>query len=541
MPMPYRVTGVTRLPARRLALAAASLPAVAALLIASCTGTGSGSAATSASHGANAPATGTASGATLGVAAPAVHWHSCTVAGAQMRCAKIRVPLDYRHPRGRKIQLALAMVPATAPASQQEGDMLVNPGGPGASGLSLAPVIAAGLSPSVASRYNIVGFDPRGVGSSVPALHCDPSFFKGVRPDYIPANKASELVLEKRARAYARGCEQRFGWLLPYLTSVNMARDMDLIRAALHQRQISYYAYSYGTYLGEVYGTLFPQRVKRMVLDSTIDPRGVWYADNIAQDYAFQGRLEAFFSWIAAHHDVYGLGTTQSAVQAAWYRARDRLAAHPIQGSSGPMIGADEFDDTFLQGGYLDTLWPGLAGAMAAYLHSGSTLQMISQYQQLGAQKENEFAIYNAVECNDVNWPRSWAKWDADTRRVYRTAPFQAWDNAWFNAACAFWPLKGPAQPLQIKGTGLPGILMVQGTLDAATPYRGALVARRLLPSARMVVVANGGNHGQSLSQPPNTCVDGYVNRYLASGALPQGSGLVNATCPALPPPSPTG
>jgi pimeloyl-ACP methyl ester carboxylesterase len=145
------------------------------------------------------------------------------------------------------------------------------------------------------------------------------------------------------------------------------------------------------------------------------------------------------------------------------------------------------------------------------------------------------------VECSDVNWPRNWAKWNSDTRRVYRTAPFQAWDNAWFNASCAFWPVRGPAHPLQIRGAGLPGILMIQGTLDAATPYAGAQTAHRLLPSARMVVVVGGGNHGQSLAQPPNTCVDGYLNRYLATGALPSRPGLVNATCPALPPPSATG
>jgi pimeloyl-ACP methyl ester carboxylesterase len=165
----------------------------------------------------------------------------------------------------------------------------------------------------------------------------------------------------------------------------------------------------------------------------------------------------------------------------------------------------------------------------------------VLDYHAVGGQNENEFAVYNAVECSDVNWPRNWARWDADTRRVYRTAPFQAWDNAWFNAACAFWPVHGPSRPPQIHGAGLPGILMIQGTLDAATPYPGAQRAHRALPTARMVVVEGGGNHGQSLTQPPNTCVDNYLNQYLATGALPQRPGLVNATCPALAPPSPSG
>jgi len=451
------------------------------------------------------------------------------------------VPLDYRHPSCRKITLALSIVPATAPAGKQQGDLLVNPGGPGGPGRYLAAVIAFSLDHTVASEYNIIGFDPRGVGASVPALHCDPSFFAGVRPDYIPASQAAEQALIGRAKTYAADCEHRFGWLLPHMTTADAARDMDSIRAALGQQKISYLGYSYGTYLGQVYATMFGNRVRRMVLDSTVDPRGAWYADNISQDYAFEGRIQAFFSWIAAHSGFYRLGTTRAQVQQAWYRARAQLAARPISGPSGPMIGPDEFDDTMLQGGYNSSDWPGLAGALAAYLHTRSARPMINEYRALGGQNENEFAVYNAVECSDVTWPRDWAKWDADTRRVYRTAPFEAWDNAWFNAACAFWPVHGPAQPLAIKGAGLPPILMIQGSLDAATPYPGAQAAHRLLPSARMLVVEGGGNHGQSLSQPPNLCVNNFLNAYLGTGALPHHHGLVNATCPALPAPSPNG
>jgi pimeloyl-ACP methyl ester carboxylesterase len=528
MSLPQRV----RRPGRASARYALTVALAALLTVAGCTSGGAPGQA-----GASSPA-GEPSAATE---AGPLTWHSCTVSGASAQCARLRVPVNYAHPTGRTLTLALAMIPATAPPSQQLGDMLVNPGGPGAPGRSLAVQIAYGLSQQVASRYNIIGFDPRGVGASVPELHCDRSFFAGVRPDYIPASAHAEAVLQARAENYAQDCQRRFGWLLPYMTTEDVARDMDSIRAALGQRQISYFAYSYGTYIGQVYATMFPGRVKRMVLDSVVDPTGVWYADNIAQDYAFQGRIQAFFSWVASHNAVYGLGTTRAQVNRAWHQARARLAAHPVTGPGGPLIGPDEFDDTFLQGGYENGLWPGLAAALAAYLHSGSTRQLVVDFHAVGGQNENEFAVYNAVECADVNWPRNWAKWNADTRRVYRTAPFQAWDNAWFNAACAFWPVHGPARPLQIRGAGLPGILMIQGTLDAATPYAGAQRAHRLLPTARMVVVEGGGNHGQSLSQPPNTCVDGYLNHYLATGALPQRPGPVNATCPALPPPSPSG
>ena len=192
------------------------------------------------------------------------------------------------------------MIPATAPPAQRQGDLLVNPGGPGGSGRYLAAAVAYGLNRTVASEYNIIGFDPRGVGASVPALHCDPSFFAGARPNYIPASQAAEQVLINRAKMYAADCERRFGWLLPYMTTVDAARDMDSIRAALGQSKISYFGYSYGTYLGQVYATLFPHRVRRMVLDSTVDPAGAWYADNISQDYAFEARIQAFFAWVAA-------------------------------------------------------------------------------------------------------------------------------------------------------------------------------------------------------------------------------------------------
>jgi pimeloyl-ACP methyl ester carboxylesterase len=454
-----------------------------------------------------------------------------------MRCASLSVPLNYADPGGRKITLALSEIPATAPAAQRQGVLLVNPGGPGAPGLSFAASTASGLAPSVAAQYDVVGFDTRGVGASVPSLSCQASFFAKPRPGYVPASAAAEQVLINRARGYAAGCERNFGWLLPHMTTEDLARDMDSIRVALGQRQISYYGVSYGTYLGQVYATLYPQRIRRMVLDSVVDPAGAWYADNLDQDYAFQGRMTAFFAWIAADDAVYHLGATEAAVNATFSTTMARLARQPISGPSGPLIGPDELSDTFLIGGYSNSWWPDLASALSSYLHGGSGSELVTLYRQVGQQNENEFAVYTAVECSDVSWPRTWAKWDADTRRVFRTAPFEAWGNTWFNAACAFWPVHGPATPVHIDGAGLPPILMLQGTLDAATPYQGALVARRLLPSARMVVVEGGGNHGQSLASPPNACVNGYLNRYLAAGALPADPSLVSATCPALPAP----
>ena len=466
--------------------------------------------------------------------ASALDWKACGGQLSGLKCATLRVPLNYADPGGRKITIALSMLPATAPAARQQGVMLVNPGGPGASGRSFASWGTSTLSPQVRAEYDIVGFDPRGVADSVPALSCDPNFFTGVRPDYIPASAAAEQVLLGRAKAYAAGCEKRYGWFLPYETTANAARDMDQIRQSLGVKQVTYYGVSYGTYLGEVYGTLFPASVRRMVLDSSVDPTGAWYADNIAQDYAFQGRIQAFFAWIAKYDSHYHLGSTTAAVQASYDKIRGMLKQHPVSGQ----VGEDELDDTIVQAGYASAYWPSFAQALSDYLNGGDGAELVADYQQAGMTPENEFAVYNAVECADVNWPRNWSKWQADTEKVGKSAPFYAWDNAWFNAACAFWAVKGPDQPFQVNGSKLPPVLMLQGTLDPATPYAGAQDAHGLLPTARMVVVEGGGNHGQSLQTPADNCVLGYLDNYLSDGTVPSKPGLVNATC--APPAAPT-
>jgi pimeloyl-ACP methyl ester carboxylesterase len=509
---------------RSVAVLLAAVPAVIALAATGCSGSSGGSSG--------------------GAASGKLSWHSCpgvaggAPGGSQLQCASLQVPLKYSDPGGRKITLALSEVPATAPAAQQQGALLVNPGGPGAPGRAFAASVAAGLETSVAARYDIVGFDTRGVGASVPQLSCDPSFFSKPRPNYVPSSQAAENVLVNRARQYAADCQRRFGWLLPNMTTKDLARDMDAIRSALGVRQISYYGASYGTYLGQVYATLFPHRVRRMVLDSIINPQGAWYADNISQDYAFQGRMQSFFQWIAANQSSFHLGSTEAQVYATINATMARLARHPISSNGSPLIGPDELSDTLLSGGYYDFLKPYLATALADYVRGGQASGLISLYRQFGQQNENEFAVYTAVECSDVAWPRSWAFWNSDTRKVSAKAPYETWGNAWFNAACAFWPVRGPAKPEKIGAAGLPPILLLQGSLDGATPYPGAVVTRRLLPTSRLVVTEGSGNHGQALTSPPNQCVNGYLNRYLADGSLPAHPGLVNATCPALPLPN---
>ncbi|MER7205433.1 alpha/beta hydrolase [Streptosporangium sp. NPDC000239] len=437
-------------------------------------------------------------------------------AGAAVECASLRVPLDYADP-DRTISLALNRVRG-GDSRNHLGALLVNPGGPGASGLSLARRVAAQLPPDLAGRFDVIGFDPRGVGHSEPALRCvDPAeYYAPPRPDNVPGNAEQEAVLLGRARRYAEACQSRWDWMLPHLSTENSARDMDEIRKALGEEKISYLGYSYGTYLGAVYATLFPGRVSRMVMDSVVDPKGIWYGSNLAQDVAFNRRHRDFLRWTARHNDVYRLGRTTRMVSFAWYAMRNRLRVRP----AGGVVGPSELDDIYTLGGYSDLVWPQLAKAFSTYVKKGDDAPLLAAYHRYAendAEDENGYAVYLGVQCHDAAWPGQWSKWRADMSRTHAKAPFLTWSNAWYNAPCVFWPERG-GTPVTLKdNAGLPPIMIVQAERDAATPYRGALRMRAVFGRSRMLAVA-GGNHGATFSG--NQCVDRRLAAYLRDGTL---------------------
>ncbi|WP_336211459.1 alpha/beta hydrolase [Nonomuraea sp. LPB2021202275-12-8] len=469
-----------------------------------------------------------------------VMWQACpatdskTAVAASMECATVRVPLDHREPWGHSIKVAINRIKAKVSRDGNHlGTLLVNPGGPGASGRTLAQYVAAALPGKLAERYDVVGFDPRGVGASQPALRCvDPEvYYRAPRPDAVPRTRSDENVLLSRAAQYANQCGNLWSWLLPYMTTENVARDLDTIRAALGEEKISYLGYSYGTYIGSVYATLFPERVKRLVLDSAVDPDNVWYEANLTQDRAFERRHRAFLAWTARHNSVYGLGQTTKQARFAWYAMRARLHDRP----AGGLVGASELDDVFTVAGYSDKVWPEFAAAWSAYVRRGDPKLLIASYDRHGtsdAEDENGYAVYLATQCRDAAWPRDWARWRTDMTRMHRRAPFLTWPNAWYNAPCAFWPVAG-GTPVKVQGTWrLPPILVIQSRGDAATPYAGAVNLLRHFPTARMVE-ETGGNHGVALGG--NRCVDRHLLTYLTDGTVPpQGT-----RCQAQPEPRP--
>lgn len=445
----------------------------------------------------------------------------------QSQCATVPVPLDYDHPGGEQIPLLVSKIPARD-AAHRKGSLFVNPGGPGASGAAFAGEMAGALPPQVRDDYDVVGWDTRNTEHSAPITCADPAtYWKNPLPD--PDSPAAREQQWHRAQQYADGCQQRAGKYLPQLTTVNNARDIDQIRKALRQPEISYLGYSYGTYLGANYGQLFGEHVDRMILDSSVDPTRVWYRDNLNQDYAAQQRLDDFFDWAARYDQVLHLGTTREQVAAAWHGVQDQLRQHP-RGPLGPW----EFVDTTFQALYGEQSWIPLARGLDAFRNHDDPRGLTEQIQTKDRPAETTNAIYNAVECADAPWPTHRQRWEQDSEQVARRAPFAAWFNSWGVAPCADW--HGPHhQPLKIDGATMPPVLMFNSAHDVATPYEGALRMHRALPSSTLVTEQNAGKHGvYALAGNPRA--DAIGTDYLINGTLPDG----DTSIPGHPLPDPT-
>ncbi|MFE1910846.1 alpha/beta hydrolase [Streptomyces anandii] len=461
-----------------------------------------------------------------------------------MRCGTVEVPLDYAHPDGRRIRLTVSRAAATHKDPHnskrrvpRKGALVFNPGGPGGDGMSF-PLI--GLLPEwkrAAAAYDLVGYAPRGVGRSAPLSCEDPKVFLKA-PTAAPVNPSAAYKKKRaaEARSYASGCARRAGGALRYYNSLNNARDLEVLRAALGEDRLTFMGGSYGTYLGALYATLFPSHVRRMVLDSAVnpDPARIWYRDNLDQSAAFERRWADLRRWIARYDGAYHLGRTARAVRASYERARDRLAARPAGGTVGP----GQLQGVFLAAGYDDAYWPGAAAALSAYLRGDEKplTGLAAPYRAGAAEAENAAAVYTAVECNDAPWPTDFRVWDRDNTSLARVAPFETWDNVWTNLPCAYWP--APRQrPLDVRtGPGeLPPTLVLAAERDAATPYSGALELRRRLAGAVLVTERGAGTHG--IAYGPNRCVNAYVDAYLLEGRLPGR----DADCAPRPEPRPDG
>ncbi len=485
-------------------------------------------------------------------------WGECTgldaetVEGTGTQCAGLDVPLETQRTDGadartaETVRLALARIPArTADGEPAEADrvLVVNPGGPGSPGREWAVRIAEQLPEDLRGHYDVIGFDPRGTGASTPAVACDPAHFDPVRPDTVPASAEDERALVQRAQGYAEACAENNGDLLRHMRTEDSAHDMDRIRRALGQSRIDYLGYSYGTYLGAAYATLYPERTGRMVLDSVVHPGRPWYESNLRQSRALDEAIGNFFAWTGRHDDVYGLGADADAVEETYSAVRERLAEEP----AGGIVGPTEFEGAFIPAAYASAVWPRLAEALSDHVSGEDEGALVGAAERFGEGPDDEpgYAAYLATQCTDAPWPSAWPLWRDAAERSHREAPHTGWNNIWYNAPCAFWPAEaeawmnvGAAAGAR-TGSAQEGPLLVHATEDGPTPVEGAYAMRERFPGARLVIEEGGLSHGVSFGG--NTCVDDAVADYLRDGTVPYTGSVGDAdlVCEAGPEPEP--
>jgi pimeloyl-ACP methyl ester carboxylesterase len=435
----------------------------------------------------------------------------------RMRCATLKVPLDYRKPNGRTIDVMISRI-ATAKPGLRRGVLLHNGGGPGAPSLHLPSAYAQIYPQEVLDRYDLIGFDPRGVGYSTPVT-CGrtPEEYPADRYFPFPAPDGSIDVNVQFAREVARDCQQSGGAVMPHVTTANTARDMDRIRIALGERKISYNSGSYGSYLGAVYASLFANRTDRFVIDANVDPNRVWHKQWALWDAGMELRFADVAAWLAERNATYHLGATPAEVRQRFLALVARLDENPVtHPEAGPING--NLMRVILFGYSYHTLqFPELADFWV-FAEQGGTARTVAVPKVPEVPQDNLRASQLAVICGDARWPRDIGHYrrDVATNRPLYPLMGGMGTNIW---PCAFW--RDPVEPpVKVTDKGPANILMVQTRTEAVTPYQGALGMRQALGQRAKMVTVNTGNHGAYDPSTPS-CAVREVHRFLETGVLP--------------------
>ena len=450
-------------------------------------------------------------------AAP-LSWQACPGAGVDPRqqCATLQVPLDHSRPRGEQITLAVSRVASARPGLRR-GVLLMIPGGPGGSGVNGPSGALKRLPQSVLDAYDVVGFDPRGVGRSTPVdcrlAHGDLAMVN-LRP--WPAPDGSITVNTATAARVADACVRNGGPVLRSISTANEARDIDRIRQALGERKLSAWGVSYGTYAGAVYATMFPQRTDRIVLDSNDDPDPTRVERGWLANFAVgaEDRFPDFAAW-AARPGRYRIADSPEEVRTAFLDLAARLDRQPVPwpGANPAELNGNVLRETMIESLYDDERFPALAELMLAGLGARPLPAPSAPPEEV---LQNSIAVSVGTLCNDVAWPRSTAAYARSSAADRAAHPLTAGMPANI-MPCAFWPA-GPAEPpVRVSSDGPSNILMVQNLRDPATPYSGALRLRRAFGDrARMVAVDSGGHDAYVANG--NACGDALVTEFLVTG-----------------------
>lgn len=448
-------------------------------------------------------------------AAGQLDWQACDEG---FECASLPVPLGES---GRTVPLALTRRAATGPG-ERIGSLLVNPGGPGASAVDYLQAAYAVFPEPLRQRFDLVAFDPRGVGRS-DEVRCgsteDLDRYLGLDPTPDDAGELAALV--DGAATFAQGCVKRSGDLLPFVSTVAAAEDLDRVRSALGDDRLTYLGYSYGTAIGAAYLDAFPTRVRAMVLDGALDPADTWDQVLAGQALGFDGALQAFLddcarTRCAFAETVRDVGTGFDALSA-------RIDASPLPVQDAE-VGPGELSLAVGGGLYDKELgWPTLAQALADGQRGdgAALLAMSDSYTDRGPEGYGSLLQANAaVSCSDRPWPSDVQPYLDLAASLKESAPRFGEAIALSGIGCAGWPVPPVSVPAPVSGAGSPPIVVIGTTGDPATPYAWAQGLAAQLSEGVLLTHVGDGHTVYRLGAP--SCILDPVNDYLLTGRAPE-------------------
>jgi pimeloyl-ACP methyl ester carboxylesterase len=450
-----------------------------------------------------------------------IDWTTCR---RSFRCAEIEVPLDYAEPEGETITLSLLKVLAGDPA-QRVGSLVVNPGGPGGSGIEYAANSNLYFGSELRQAFDIVGFDPRGVGESSPVdclSDADVDAFVASDPD--PDTPAEVAESDRMIRAFGRGCVERSGDLAAHMSTAEAARDVDIIRELLGDRRLTWFGASYGTLLGATYAELFPERVGRMVLDAALDPSLSAVDMSLAQARGFEVALRAYIGACVERGGCFLGGTVDEGARRV-RQLLDDVERSPIKGDGERRLHVGNAVLGIWAPLYNDSYWPVLDSALQQAFRGdgGALLQLSDAYTSRGPDGyvDNSIEALYAVNCLDADADDAVPSSEvpALVPRFEKASPTFGAIFAHGLSACASWPISRDRDPGPLRAAGAEPILVVGTSRDPATPLAWAeALASQLEPGT--LVTRDGDGHGGY--NAGNDCVDRVVESYLVSGEVPE-------------------
>lgn len=449
-----------------------------------------------------------------------LQWRDC---GDGFECTRVKVPLDYTKPAGRTITLAVNRLPAGSDA-ERKGSLLLNPGGPGGSGLDYARAAESVVSAALRERFDIVGFDPRGVGKSTP-IEClnDDETDEFVASDGSPDTRAEEERAVTLSRQFGQRCAERSGELLAHVGTRDAARDLDVLRAVLGDDRLYYLGKSYGTYLGATYAELFPERVGALVLDGALDPSTTSREVAREQAIGFEVALRAFVDDCRRRQRC-PLPRKRQAALAAVERLLMVADRRPLAGDEERRVTQGLAVLGIAAALYDEGSWPVLRDALAdAQRGDGSTLLMLADYyterDDDGRYTSNANDAIYAVNCLDRPEEGDLEEVRRTAAEFERKAPRFGAYLAWGSLPCAYWPHPAQGTPHKIRAEGAAPILVVGTLRDPATPWVWAKSLSAQLESGRLLT---WDGDGHTAYRRGSRCVDRVVDAYLISGKLPR-------------------